>query len=123
MSSLLTSIRKTFLSDNTFQLFEALPKLEKPMVLVVGGSQGAQSINETIHQEYSALIEKPYGVIHITGEDYYKHHFTNPEMTVSYNSNGEVSIITCPYFERMDYLYEKAHWRGSRYKWTSKVFM
>lgn len=40
----------------------------KPVVMVIGGSQGAQSVNEAVRESLDALL-KDYQVVHICGKD------------------------------------------------------
>ena len=40
----------------------------KPVIMVIGGSQGAQSVNEVIREALDKLLEK-YQVVHICGKD------------------------------------------------------
>jgi UDP-N-acetylglucosamine--N-acetylmuramyl-(pentapeptide) pyrophosphoryl-undecaprenol N-acetylglucosamine transferase len=45
--------------------------LDKPVVLVLGGSQGARALNEHLLSILPALIEKNFQIIHVTGEANY----------------------------------------------------
>lgn len=40
----------------------------KPVIMVIGGSQGAQSVNEAVRESLDALL-KDYQVVHICGKD------------------------------------------------------
>ena len=40
----------------------------KPVIMVIGGSQGAQSVNEVIREALDKLLEK-YQIVHICGKD------------------------------------------------------
>lgn len=65
-------VRKTLLEVPTEDPFEAL-QLEAgvPVILVLGGSQGAEKINENLIDIMPQLIER-YQVIHQTGENNYE---------------------------------------------------
>lgn len=108
-------IRKTFLEDT---LYHELKKIEStfpnvPCLLFFGGSQGAEKINQLLLDNYQNFLNKNYFIFHITGEPFYKKNFKNKPFTIT-NVERRTShieqnsiIITLPYFEKMDYLYEK----------------
>lgn len=50
------------------EIFDLDPESGKPILLVMGGSQGAQSLNQTLARAYPKLLER-YDVIHQCGQD------------------------------------------------------
>ncbi len=65
---------------------------DRPVLLVFGGSQGAQKLNDLLALHYDKF--KNYTLVHITGD--------NSEPV------NAGHLITMPYFENMAYLYERA---------------
>ncbi|MES2006785.1 MAG: UDP-N-acetylglucosamine--N-acetylmuramyl-(pentapeptide) pyrophosphoryl-undecaprenol N-acetylglucosamine transferase [Patescibacteria group bacterium] len=83
-------IRKSALIPAREGAYEFL-KLEKglPVILVLGGSQGAQAINEVILSALPQLVEK-YQIIHQTGEANFK----------EVSGRAKVALINSPHAER-----------------------
>lgn len=83
-------IRKSILLPERQGAFEYL-KLEEglPVLLVLGGSQGAQAINEIVLTSLPQLVEK-YQIIHQTGEANFK----------EISSRAQVALINSPHPER-----------------------
>jgi len=102
-------VRKYFLEDNYYTELKKLePELisyNQPIILIFGGSQGAYVINNFFLQNYSELKTKPYIFIHITGEKFYSENFKN-NINILKNNTDQIKVITLPYFEKMDYLYQ-----------------
>ena len=47
-------------------------KINKPVVLIFGGSRGAKPINDAVLKSLTELSEKPYQVLYVTGEVHYE---------------------------------------------------
>jgi UDP-N-acetylglucosamine--N-acetylmuramyl-(pentapeptide) pyrophosphoryl-undecaprenol N-acetylglucosamine transferase len=101
-------VRKFFLKDNFFETAASLELPQKPWILFFGGSQGAQKLNEFAHQHYDFFENQGYFFVHITGNAYYKTHFSETPFKVCYNEAGQIKGLVFPYFEKMDWLYEHA---------------
>jgi len=87
--------------DEAFSFFKLTP--DKPVVLVVGGSQGALSINKSIHNHLTQFSEQGVQLIWQTGK-YYFH--TAKEVAGAFQDNG-VRIVE--FIDRMDYAYAIAN--------------
>ncbi|RAP32381.1 hypothetical protein DID77_04595 [Candidatus Marinamargulisbacteria bacterium SCGC AG-439-L15] len=98
-------VRKTYFSDACFQQFKKESLGGSPVILVFGGSQGALWMNEWIQKQYDFFLNNKYVLLHITGADFYKKHYSDPFYHVVSDSENRKKIYTFPYFEKMDYLY------------------
>ena len=47
---------------------EWVPKGNGPLLIVMGGSQGAKAINQILYQSLEFLMEKKFRIVHIIGE-------------------------------------------------------
>ena len=72
---------------------------EKPVVLVIGGSQGALSINKSIHSHLNQFVENGIQLIWQTGKYFFE---TAQESAKEYHPKG---IRTVAFIDRMDYAY------------------
>ena len=101
-------VRRFFLEDPLFKALEKeiLPVL--PVILIFGGSQGAQALNQLIVDNYDYFLTRSYVAIHVTGEAYYQKHFQDRPYTVLKNEQNLIKVVVLPYFEKMDWLYKKA---------------
>ena len=61
-----TPLREQFYKSNS--LPEWAPRGKGPLLLVMGGSQGAQAINQIIFESLEFLIKKKFRIVHIIGE-------------------------------------------------------
>ena len=61
-----TPLREQFYKSNL--LPEWVPKGEGPLLIVMGGSQGAKAINKIIYESLELLIKKQFRIVHIIGE-------------------------------------------------------
>jgi UDP-N-acetylglucosamine--N-acetylmuramyl-(pentapeptide) pyrophosphoryl-undecaprenol N-acetylglucosamine transferase len=61
-----TPLRKQFYKSNS--LPEWAPRGKGPLLLVMGGSQGAQAINQILFESLEFLIKKKFRIVHIIGE-------------------------------------------------------
>jgi UDP-N-acetylglucosamine--N-acetylmuramyl-(pentapeptide) pyrophosphoryl-undecaprenol N-acetylglucosamine transferase len=75
---------------------------DKQTVLVIGGSQGALSINKSIHKNLDKFVENNIQVIWQTGSYYFE---TAEIATKELQSKG---IRTIAFIDRMDYVYALA---------------
>jgi len=76
---------------------------EKPVVLVIGGSQGAISVNKSIHHHLDKFVSNGIQVIWQTG----KHYF---ETAASAAKNFQIKgIRVVAFIDRMDYAYSVAN--------------
>ena len=61
-----TPLREQFYKSNP--LPEWVPKGKGPLLIVMGGSQGAKAINQIIYESLEFLIKKEFRIVHIIGE-------------------------------------------------------
>ncbi len=61
-----TPLREQFYKSNL--LPEWVPKGKGPLLLVMGGSQGAKAINQILYESLEFLMEKKFRIVHIIGE-------------------------------------------------------
>ncbi len=87
-------------NDEAFKFFEL--DNHKKTILVVGGSQGALSINKAIHKYLDLFIENDVQLIWQTGKFYYE---TAMEVTKDLQDKG---LKTIEFIDRMDYAYSVA---------------
>lgn len=99
-------IRKHFLEDSTIRIIRETIINSQPCLLVLGGSQGAESINKLMESSYPRLL-KHATIIHLTGARYYQNRFQDP-VTIKTISESINHYIIAPYCEKMDDLYEQA---------------
>ena len=75
---------------------------QKPVLLVIGGSLGARTINEAICENLGFILSNGYQIIWQTGKAYYE--------TVEYSVKewAERGVVVVPFIARMDYAYSAA---------------
>jgi UDP-N-acetylglucosamine--N-acetylmuramyl-(pentapeptide) pyrophosphoryl-undecaprenol N-acetylglucosamine transferase len=61
-----TPLRESFYKSNP--LPEWVPKGKGPLLIVMGGSQGAKAINQILNKSLEFLIKKQFRIVHIIGE-------------------------------------------------------
>ncbi len=61
-----TPLREQFYKSNL--LPEWVPKGKGPLLIVMGGSQGAKAINQILFESLDFLIKKQFRIVHIIGE-------------------------------------------------------
>ena len=61
-----TPLREQFYKSNP--LPEWVPKGKGPLLIVMGGSQGAKAINQILYESLEFLIKKQFRIVHIIGE-------------------------------------------------------
>ena len=74
-----------------------MPEAEQtiPTLLITGGSQGAQSINEAAYAAYSGLLDAGYRIIHLCGKKNY--------FSMKQKAPQDKRLILLPYLEQMEY--------------------
>lgn len=77
--------------------FFEIPEAERtiPTLLITGGSQGAQSINEAAYAAYSGLLDAGYRIIHLCGKKNY--------FSMKQKAPQDKRLILLPYLEQMEY--------------------
>ncbi len=63
-----TPLREEFYTSNP--LPEWVPTGKGPLLVVMGGSQGAKVVNEIINESLAFFLKKRFRIVHITGENY-----------------------------------------------------
>lgn len=71
----------------------------KPIVLVLGGSRGAERINQAIVEAYPQLIERDYQLLIATGENHYERIIT--QLNTISPLAGHTNIVVKPYISNM----------------------
>jgi len=61
-----TPLREQFYRSNL--LPEWVPKGKGPLLVVMGGSQGAKAINQILYESLETLMKKKFRIVHIVGE-------------------------------------------------------
>ena len=74
-----TPLRKEFYETNS--LPEWVPRGKGPLIIVMGGSQGAKAINEIFYESLGFLIKQNFRIVHIVGQ----HNLNNPVKIKSNN--------------------------------------
>ncbi len=74
-----TPLRKQFYRSNP--LPEWVPKGNGPLLIVMGGSQGAKAINEIFYESLEFLLNKNFRIVHIIGD----YNLGNSKITKSRN--------------------------------------
>jgi UDP-N-acetylglucosamine--N-acetylmuramyl-(pentapeptide) pyrophosphoryl-undecaprenol N-acetylglucosamine transferase len=76
---------------------------DHPVVLIVGGSQGAKAINEAIHQNIDHLLEANLNIIWQTGTSYFQ---TAQQLIQEKDSPSKLKVMA--FINRMDLAYAVA---------------
>lgn len=74
---------------------------DRPTVLVFGGSQGAQRLNEAVWGSLSTLSELPINVLHAVGP-------RAAESATERTARGDLHYVPVPFIDRMDLAYAAA---------------
>ncbi|RAP38777.1 hypothetical protein DID80_02350 [Candidatus Marinamargulisbacteria bacterium SCGC AAA071-K20] len=111
-------VRKNYLGDD--DLKRAFKDMDTSLktILVFGGSQGAQAINNFIMTHFSEFLEASVNIVLVSGRSYFKDkgfgtHFLKKTQA------GKASFFIIDYTEAMDMLYEQADLVVSRAGATS----
>jgi len=90
---------------------EALARLKldpaRPTLLVMGGSQGAAGINQTLFKAAALLRGKPLQIIHLTGD-------RDDRLAAANYQREEIPHFVAPFHHRMEELYSAADLAVSR---------
>ena len=100
-----TSLAKRLDKARALAAFDLAPG--KPTLLVMGGSQGAHGINQSLVNALPELAEKPLQVIHLTGKQ------DEQLMRESYAKAG-IPAFVAAFFHRMEEAYSAADFAISR---------
>ena len=65
-----TPLREQFYKSNLLPKWA--PTGKGPLLIVMGGSQGAKAINQILYESLEFLMKKKFRIVHITGEFYQK---------------------------------------------------
>ena len=90
----------SFSKEEAFNYFKLSP--DKKTILVVGGSLGARTINESIHKILSYFTDNNIQLIWQTGKNYYG------VIKDTFNNNSGSGIKVYEFISRMDYAYKVA---------------
>jgi len=73
---------------------EWVPKGKGPLLIVIGGSQGAKAINQIINESLEFLMKKQFRIVHIIGEYNQKSlHFKNAKNYVQKKFTSEIPAL------------------------------
>ena len=87
-----TPLREEFYKSNI--LPEWAPKGKGPLLIVMGGSQGAKAINEILYESLEFLMNKKFRIVHITGECIQKScHVKNLKNYVQMKFTNEIAAL------------------------------
>jgi UDP-N-acetylglucosamine--N-acetylmuramyl-(pentapeptide) pyrophosphoryl-undecaprenol N-acetylglucosamine transferase len=105
-------IRKDLLNAADISQFEALShfglQVGKPTILVLGGSLGARTINESVAESLSGWKAKGYQLIWQTGTSYAE------KARTQIREAGFTDSLTLPFIKEMDFAYAAADLVASR---------
>jgi UDP-N-acetylglucosamine--N-acetylmuramyl-(pentapeptide) pyrophosphoryl-undecaprenol N-acetylglucosamine transferase len=83
---------------------EALPPLTGPVLVVIGGSQGAMALNTLIHTHRQVLMAATIHVIHVWGQ----RHFDRMAPVAEMDPQTQAYYLPLPYVTDMVALYKRA---------------
>jgi len=87
-----TPLREQFYKSNA--LPEWVPKGKGPLLIVMGGSQGAKAINQILYESLEFLIKKHFRIVHIIGEgNQQSFHVRNSKNYVQKNFTNEIAAL------------------------------
>lgn len=102
-------VRETYLDDAVSDSLKTKLPTEGKKILVFGGSQGAQAINEQIESQYGRILEsEDLSVVHVTGAQHFVSKYSEVPYKLFSSKFGRTAIIVLPYFENMKLLYDWA---------------
>ncbi|NBV42799.1 UDP-N-acetylglucosamine--N-acetylmuramyl-(pentapeptide) pyrophosphoryl-undecaprenol N-acetylglucosamine transferase, partial [bacterium] len=100
-------VRRHFVSDAWLPaIVEAFSG--SPVMLVFGGSQGANEVNQRVSKWYGAIFAAGYRIVHILGPKAYESAGFQGEFEWIKSDAGEHIGVVVPYAEGMDVLYRLA---------------
>jgi UDP-N-acetylglucosamine--N-acetylmuramyl-(pentapeptide) pyrophosphoryl-undecaprenol N-acetylglucosamine transferase len=102
-------VRESYLDDALSDSIRSkLPK-EGKKILVFGGSQGAQAINQAIESEYERILDsEDISLVHVTGAANFVEKYSEVPYKLFDSKFGRTAIVALPYFENMELLYRWA---------------
>ncbi len=87
-----TPLREQFYKSNL--LPEWAPKGEGPLLIFMGGSQGAKAINQILYESLEFLIKKKFRIVHIIGEcDQQSFQVNNSKYYVKKRFTNEIAAL------------------------------
>ncbi|MDC3147124.1 UDP-N-acetylglucosamine--N-acetylmuramyl-(pentapeptide) pyrophosphoryl-undecaprenol N-acetylglucosamine transferase [Prochlorococcus sp. AH-716-I09] len=87
-----TPLRQQFYKSNP--LPEWVPKGKGPLLIFMGGSQGAKAINQILYKSLEFLMEKKYRIVHIVGEcNQEPFHLKNSKNYVQKKFTNEIAAL------------------------------
>ena len=87
-----TPLREQFYKSNL--LPEWVPKGKGPLLIVMGGSQGAKAINQILYESLEFLIKKQFRIVHIVGESNLKpFHVKNSKNYIQKKFTNEIAAL------------------------------
>jgi len=87
-----TPLRQQFYESNP--LPEWVPKGKGPLLIVMGGSQGAKDINQILYDSLEFLMKKKFRIVHIVGECNQKSlHLKNSKNYVQKKFTNEIAAL------------------------------
>ncbi len=87
-----TPLRQQFYQSNP--LPEWVPKGKGPLLIAMGGSQGAQAINQIIYDSLEFLMKKNFRIVHIIGEcNQYHLNLKNSKNYVQKKFSNEIASL------------------------------
>jgi len=87
-----TPLRQEFYKSNP--LPEWVPKGKGPLLIVMGGSQGAKAINQIIYESLEFLMKKQFRIVHIIGEGNQQYfHIKNSKNYVQKKFTYQISAL------------------------------
>ncbi len=87
-----TPLRDQFYKSNLLPKW--VPKGKGPLLIVMGGSQGAKAINQILYESQKFLMKKQFRIVHIIGEYNQKSlHFKNAKNYVQKKFTSEIPAL------------------------------
>ncbi len=87
-----TPLREQFYKSNS--LPEWVPKGKGPLLIVMGGSQGAKAINQILYDSLEFLMKKKFRIVHIIGEcNQHPFNFKNTKNYVQKKFTNEIAAL------------------------------
>ncbi len=87
-----TPLRPQFYKSNPLPVW--VPKGKGPLLIVMGGSQGAKAINQILYESLEFLIKKQFRIVHIVGESNLKpFHVKNSKNYIQKKFTNEIAAL------------------------------
>lgn len=102
-------VRESYLDDAlSASLASKLPS-EGKRILVFGGSQGAQALNDCVEALYPKVMDSDdVSLVHVTGAQNFVEKYSEVPYKLLESKYGRTAIVVVPYFENMKMLYDWA---------------